>query len=57
MKNKSEKIGFYLHINSNERKIISELKNRYSINVSRLIKNYLFDYHRMLDTKTKENNG
>lgn len=48
-KNKNEKIGFYLHISCEDRKIISELKNKYCINVSRAIKNFLVDYHKRLE--------
>lgn len=51
---KNKKIGFYLHINDNEKQLINDLKNKYCINISKLIKKFLVDYHKKIEKKKNE---
>jgi len=48
---KKEKIGFYLHLSKEEREIIDSLKSKYCINISKLIKSLLVEYHKKLEEK------
>jgi hypothetical protein len=50
---KNKKIGFYLHISEEEQKIIKSLKCKYCINVSKLIKNFLFEYYKKVEQGEK----
>jgi len=45
---KIKKNGFYLNMTKEERQIIDELKSKYCINISKLIKSLLAEYHKNL---------
>lgn len=50
---KDKKIGFYLHISENEKKIIKELKDKYCVNISKLIKSLLVEYYEKKEAEKK----
>jgi hypothetical protein len=50
-KEKKEKIGFYLHMSKEEREIVTILKNKYCLNISKLIKSFLINKHHELENK------
>jgi hypothetical protein len=51
---KKEKIGFYLHMSNEEREIVNKLKNKYCLNVSKLIKTFLAEYHKNISGDKNE---
>jgi hypothetical protein len=48
MKEKQEKIGFYVKLTEEEYKIVRDLKDTFAINISQLFKNYIVNIHKKL---------
>jgi len=49
MKKKKHREGFYIRLNGEEAVIVEILKNKYSINISGVFKNFLRQYLEHLD--------
>jgi len=50
-KYKNKKMGFYLALSEEEIAIIRVMKEKYAINITQLLKNYIHQHYKELGTK------
>ena len=55
MKAKSKRLGFYIELTEFEDQVVHKLKKEYAVNISQLLKNYLIDYYKKMESGEGKN--